>query len=122
MLMGSSSLIATALEKHFPQSRQFGTIFPKSKNDGRDDTGLIKLFSRLVEIEMFQLAVILLAWEDLPESLVHDRASVRPILSLHSLLSFWPSFLDRPLTSSKLSPGEVWRLVLCLPMLSVPFS
>jgi hypothetical protein len=88
MLMVSISLIATALEKHFPPSRQFGTIFPKTKNDGHDDTGLIKLFSRLVENEMFQLAVILLPWEDLPESLVQDRASVRRIISSHSLLRF----------------------------------
>ena len=40
-----SSLIASVLERRFPASEGFGTLFPKRNGGGKADTGIIKAFS-----------------------------------------------------------------------------
>ena len=75
--MKSYSLIAMALERHFPPSKRYGTILPKVKHGEHVDTGLVKTLSQQVETAVSPLAISLLPWDEYPESFVRDRASVR---------------------------------------------
>jgi glutathione S-transferase len=73
-----TSLIASALERRFPVSMGFGTIFPPRKDGGKIDIGIIRAFSRYyAENALFPLAFTLLQWDRLPSSFVQDRSDVR---------------------------------------------
>jgi hypothetical protein len=72
-----TSLISTALEKYFPESKGHPTIFPKRNGTDARDTGLIKAFvSAYADRTFFTLASLLLPWESLPEAFVKDRSAV----------------------------------------------
>ncbi|KAG5717171.1 hypothetical protein E4T56_gene10326 [Termitomyces sp. T112] len=70
-----TSLIASALERRFPSSAGYGTIFPRSKDSGATDTGAIKIFAKLYESTIFPTASGLLPWEALPKAFLDDRSS-----------------------------------------------
>jgi glutathione S-transferase len=73
-----TSLIVSALERRFPPSKGFGTIFPVSKNGGSADTGLIKAFSKFyADNVLFPPATGLIPWDRLPEAFIADRSKLR---------------------------------------------
>lgn len=77
------SIIATALERRFPASQGYGTIFPKAKHGGRTDTGLIKAFAKsYAETVLFGPAVNLLPWKGLSEAFIKDRSAVSTLIIL----------------------------------------
>ncbi|KAG5646610.1 hypothetical protein DXG03_002914 [Asterophora parasitica] len=71
-----TSLIASALERRFPASAGYGTIFPKVKNGGGAVTGLAKASSKLYDTALFPHAANLLPWEKFPPAFLKDRSLV----------------------------------------------
>lgn len=91
-----TGLISNALERRFPSSAGYGTIFPPRKG-GKADTGMIKAFAQSYpEKTLFPLAVALLPWQKFPESFVKDRSEVRIqyTLSLLLLIQIFASSLE----------------------------
>ncbi|KAJ7047401.1 hypothetical protein C8F04DRAFT_5818 [Mycena alexandri] len=71
-----TSLIASVLERRFPASQGYGTIFPNKKGGGAD-TGLIKVFDKhYVDAVLFPLGVNLCPFDKLPPAFVADRATI----------------------------------------------
>jgi glutathione S-transferase len=69
-----TSLISYVLERRFPTSVGYGTIFPRRKN-GKADTGMIKAFAQnYPERALFPLAAALLPWQKFQPSFVKDRS------------------------------------------------
>jgi glutathione S-transferase len=72
-----TSLISSALERRFPPSAGYGSIFPPRKASGSSDEWIIQSFSRqYAEGTLFPLAMNLLKWENFPSSFLADRSSV----------------------------------------------
>ncbi|TRM57007.1 hypothetical protein BD626DRAFT_516652 [Schizophyllum amplum] len=72
-----TSLIATVLERRFPASAGYGTIFPKRANGGRADTGLIKAFSKFYTDGTLSACVIpLIPWDKFPAEFIADRSKM----------------------------------------------
>jgi glutathione S-transferase len=73
-----SSLIADALEKRFPESAGYATMFPPRKGSQSRDTGLVKAFlTAYVDRSLFTTVTRLLPWDRMPEAFVKDRSAVR---------------------------------------------
>ncbi|EAU84754.2 hypothetical protein CC1G_00273 [Coprinopsis cinerea okayama7 len=74
-----TSLIVSTLERRFPASQGFGTLFPARNNGGTPDTGLIKAFSKFyIDRSLFSVAALLLPWEKLPPAFLKDRSERCP--------------------------------------------
>ncbi|TFK28776.1 hypothetical protein FA15DRAFT_664830 [Coprinopsis marcescibilis] len=72
-----TNLIVSALERKFPASQGFGTLFPSRKHGGSADTGLIKAFSKtFVDNSLFSPASLLVPWDKLPPAFVKDRSEL----------------------------------------------
>lgn len=72
-----TSLIASVLERRFPLSEGYETLFPDRKGGGGRDTGMIKSFAMAyTDRTIFPTAARMMPWEKLPPSLVADRSSV----------------------------------------------
>jgi hypothetical protein len=73
-----TSLISTELERRFPESQGFGTLFPGRRGSSNSrDTGLIKAFvSSYTDRTLLPLVVKLLPWEQFPEAFLKDREAV----------------------------------------------
>ncbi|OBZ76617.1 hypothetical protein A0H81_03728 [Grifola frondosa] len=70
-----SSLIASALERRFPSSKGYGTIFPPRKG-GATDTGLIKAFAMYyADRVLFPLAAQNLPYKKFTPEFVQDRSA-----------------------------------------------
>ncbi|KAF8655304.1 hypothetical protein AX16_003201 [Volvariella volvacea WC 439] len=73
-----TSLIISALERHFPSSAGYGTVFPPRKHGGGTDLGVTKAFSQFyVDTTLFPLATALLPWDKFPKSFIQDRSALR---------------------------------------------
>jgi hypothetical protein len=73
-LTDSPSLIVSALERRFPLSQGYQTLFPPTKS-GKTDTGLAKLFAKYyAESALFTPATTLIPWEKLPAPFLKDRS------------------------------------------------
>lgn len=70
------SLIVSALERLFPTSAGYPTLFPRRKDGGNPDTGLVKAFSKYYVDELFGIGASLLPWTKFPAAFVEDRKSV----------------------------------------------
>ncbi|KAG5343094.1 hypothetical protein C0989_000084 [Termitomyces sp. Mn162] len=119
-----ASLIASALERRFPSSAGYGTIFPRSKDSGATDTGAIKIFAKLYESTIFPTASGLLPWEALPKAFLDDRSSyiggpidVKAMTALQGkLLTTLSSHLA--LLEEQLNDGREWLFNSELPSLA----
>lgn len=73
-----SSLIASALERRFPKSKGYPTLFPARKGGGSTDTGLVKAFSMYYgDRAVFASADLCLPYQKFPDAFVKDRGDVR---------------------------------------------
>ncbi|PFH53698.1 hypothetical protein AMATHDRAFT_136684 [Amanita thiersii Skay4041] len=69
-----TSIIVPELERRFPASNGYGTIYPGNKSSGLDDSNLFRLFAQFYSEPTFMsLASGLWKWDTLPEELVKDR-------------------------------------------------
>jgi hypothetical protein len=72
-----TSLIVSVLERRFPPSAGFGTIFPTRINSDKADTGLVKaLVKHYNDAFLISKAAGLLEWDKFPESFLKDRSDV----------------------------------------------
>lgn len=72
-----SSLIASVLERRFPPSAGYGTLFPKRKDGGSVDTGLVKALAQFyADSALFPTAVPLLSWDKVPAAFLSDRSKM----------------------------------------------
>ncbi|KAF7332168.1 Glutathione S-transferase [Mycena kentingensis (nom. inval.)] len=120
-----TSLIASTLERRFPKSQDFGTLFPPQKHSKSADTGLIKAFAKhWVDMVIFPLAPALLPWERMPAAFVQDRSAlsgneinIKAIAaSRGQALSALSSHLA--LVEEQLSDGREWLFDTTLPSLA----
>ncbi|KAJ7904484.1 hypothetical protein B0H14DRAFT_2327820 [Mycena olivaceomarginata] len=111
-----TSLIASALERRFPASQGYGTIFPNKKHGGGADTGLIK-----VRV-LFGHGVGLVPWDLLPATFIKDRETLMPgghidvqaaIAGQGKALSLLSS--NMALLEEQLSDGREWLFETQLP-------
>jgi glutathione S-transferase len=72
-----TSLIASTLERRYPASLGYGTLFPQRKDGGSSDTGLAKtLVMYYLDRTVFPLAASSLPFQRFPETFLKDRADV----------------------------------------------
>ncbi|KAJ6614280.1 hypothetical protein B0H10DRAFT_2045500 [Mycena sp. CBHHK59/15] len=119
-----SSLIASALERRFPASKGYGTIFPNRKHGGDADTGLIKAFSKhWADTVLFPLAPVLLPWEKFPPAFIQDRSTLGGPINPEAMTASRGrslSLLSTHLSSveEQLSDGREWLFDTELPSLA----
>ncbi|KAJ7283692.1 hypothetical protein C8J57DRAFT_1293289 [Mycena rebaudengoi] len=115
-----TSLIASALERRFPQSRGYGTIFPNKKHGGDADTGLMKAFAKhWADVTVFPLAPALLPWENIPAAFIKDRSTLG-LTDVQTLIGNRGKFLSLLSThlsyvEEQLSDGREWLFDTELP-------
>lgn len=72
-----TGLIATTLERRYPASAGYGTLFPQRKGGGSSDTGMVKtLVMYYFDRTIFPLAAFSMPFQKFPEAFVKDRAQV----------------------------------------------
>ncbi|PPQ63867.1 hypothetical protein CVT24_009493 [Panaeolus cyanescens] len=70
-----TNIIVPVLERRFPSSDGYDTLYPHRKGSISSDTGLIKVLSRFyTDRALFADVVGLLDWKDIPEAMLKDRA------------------------------------------------
>ena len=77
-----SNIIILALERRFPASEGYGTIFPTSEDGKWTDTGMIKAFAKFyADGALFTPALGLLPWTSgFPPGVMEDRGEVSSYL------------------------------------------
>ncbi|KAJ7129726.1 hypothetical protein C8R44DRAFT_777507 [Mycena epipterygia] len=119
-----TSLIASALERRFPASQGYGTIFPNKKHGGDADTGLIKAFTKYwVDAVLFPLAPTLLPWEKFPPAFIKDRSTLRGPIDVNAMIASRGPALSMlsthlSLVEEQLSDGREWLFDTELPSLA----
>ena len=72
-----SSLIAATLERRFPPSEGYGTLFPKRKGGNRADTGIIKAFAMsYADRTLGTLGSQMLPYNKFTPEFLRDRSAV----------------------------------------------
>lgn len=72
-----SSLIASALERRFPTSEGYKSIFPPRKGGGKADTGLVKLLTLYwTDRKLFGMSAESLPYAKFPPAFIKDRSAV----------------------------------------------
>jgi hypothetical protein len=72
-----TSLIAPTLERRYPASAGYGSLFPPRKGGGSPDTGMVKALAMYyLDRTIFQLAVSSLPYDKFSEAFLKDRADV----------------------------------------------
>ncbi|KAJ3801598.1 hypothetical protein GGU11DRAFT_717396 [Lentinula aff. detonsa] len=109
-----TSLIVAALERRFPTSKGFGTIFPPKKHGGSPDTGLLKAFTRhYADTVLFNWATILLPWNRFPEPFLKDRRMIAPNLNVEVMMNSQGKAMNAlsahlALINEQLQDGREW--------------
>ncbi|KAG7449324.1 uncharacterized protein BT62DRAFT_945497, partial [Guyanagaster necrorhizus] len=119
-----TSLICSALERRFPTTKDYGTIFPPRKQGGSPDTTLIKTFTKnYVDSVVFPLAPPLLPWEKFPEAFIRDRSSMSGPISVPAMVAARGRCLSLlsahlALTEEQLCDGREWLFDTTSPSLA----
>jgi len=72
-----TSLIASTLERRYPVSAGYGTLFPQKKGGGLAETGMVKaLVMYYFDRTVFSLAAASLPYNKFPEAFLKDRSDV----------------------------------------------
>ncbi|RDB22647.1 hypothetical protein Hypma_010238 [Hypsizygus marmoreus] len=120
-----TSLIASALERRFPASAGYSTIFPPGKHGRNADIGLVKVFSKYyADNVLFPSAPSLLPWEKLPAPFIKDRSLLsgapidvqKMVASRDKSLTTLSSHLS--LLEEQLSDGREWLFDTDIPSLA----
>lgn len=120
-----TSLIVSVLERRFPPSQGYGTLFPKRKNGENADTGLIKAFSTFYAgSTLFPPTANLLPWDKIPETFLKDRSALRgaPIdtkaMAAHAPISKSTLSSHLLLVEEQLNDSREWLFDTELPSLA----
>ena len=77
-----TSLIASTLERRYPTSAGYGTLFPPRKGSGLSDTGMAKTLAMYYfDRAVFTLAASSMPYNKFPEAFLKDRSDVSYIPS-----------------------------------------
>ncbi|KAI0722226.1 hypothetical protein C8T65DRAFT_600032 [Cerioporus squamosus] len=112
-----SSLIASVLERRFPPSEGYGTLFPTRKGGGRADTGMIKAFAMsYADRTLGQLGSQTLPYHKFTPEFLDDRSAwfgkkVDPeaIASNLPVVKSWLSS-HLALSEEQLADGRTWLM------------
>ena len=78
-----TNLIATVLERRFPPSQGYRTLFPPRAGGGRADTGFVKAAAKFwTDAVLFPIISDSLPWSRMDPKLIADRGAVSVLLSL----------------------------------------
>ncbi|KAF8826699.1 hypothetical protein HHX47_DHR5000162 [Lentinula edodes] len=119
-----TSLIAAAIERRFPTSQGFGTIFPPKKHGGSPDTGLLKAFTQhYADTVLFNLGPILLPWDRFPNFFLKDRQTIAPNLNVQAMMNSQGKAMNAlsahlALVNEQLQDGREWLFDTELPSLA----
>ncbi|KAF5393761.1 hypothetical protein D9757_000059 [Collybiopsis confluens] len=119
-----TSLIASALERRFPPSAGFGSIFPPKKHGGSPDTGLLKAFTKhYADTVLFGWATVLLPWDRFPDSFLNDRRIIAPNLNVQIMMKSQAKAMSTlisnlTLINEQLQDGREWLFDTELPSLA----
>ena len=73
-----TSLILPILEQHFPVEKGYRSIYPKRKDGGNPDTGMVRALSTFyMDRPLFSLASNSLPWDKFARDFIEDRGKVR---------------------------------------------
>ena len=76
-----TSLIASTLERRYPASDGYGTLFPRRKGGGPSETGMAKALAMYYfDRAVFPLAASSLPFNKFPEAFLRDRADVSSLV------------------------------------------
>ncbi|KAK0491127.1 hypothetical protein IW261DRAFT_1601871 [Armillaria novae-zelandiae] len=104
-----TSLICSTLERRFPTSEGYGTIFPPKKQGGSPDATFIKIYTTIyADNVVFTLAPPLLPWEKFPEAFIKDRSSMMGPISVPAMA----------LAEEQLRDGREWLFDTTSPSLA----
>ncbi|KAJ7179147.1 hypothetical protein C8R46DRAFT_1211747 [Mycena filopes] len=119
-----TSLIASALERRFPATRGYGTIFPNRKHGADADTGLIKAFAKhWADTVLFPFAPLLLPWEKFPPAFIKDRSTLSGPINVEGIVASRGKVLSAlavhlSLVEEQLADGREWLFDTELPSLA----
>ncbi|KAF9055110.1 hypothetical protein BDZ89DRAFT_1106980 [Hymenopellis radicata] len=120
-----SILIASTLERRFPISQGYGTIFPLRKSGGSDASAIKIYATHYTDSVLFPLGPVFLQWEKFPEVFLKDRAAFSnvPSVSAASMInlrgknsSLIASHIA--LTEEQLGDGREWLFDTTSPSLA----
>ncbi|KAJ7144686.1 hypothetical protein C8R46DRAFT_1232533 [Mycena filopes] len=109
-----TSLIACALERRFPATRGYGTIFPNRKHGADADTGLIKTCAKhWADTVLFPFATLVLPWEEFPPAFIEDRSSLLGPINVEDIVASKGKHLSTlavhlSLVEEQLADGREW--------------
>jgi len=69
-------LITSILERRFPASEGYGTLFPPAKSGGSTNNGLVNIYAQSFAVTLFNSAASMVPWEKLPPAFLKDRSEV----------------------------------------------
>ena len=79
-----TSLIVPVLEYHYSAEKGFPTIYPKRKDGGGPDTGMVRaLATYYMDRPLFSLASSSLPWNRFQRGFIEDRSKVCTYLGLY---------------------------------------
>lgn len=82
-----TALISNALERAFGPSQGFPTLYPKRKDGGKADTGMVKALTTFyVDRPLFSLATQCLPYDKFTPEFIADRTKVSIISKRHMIL------------------------------------
>ncbi|KAF8915912.1 hypothetical protein CPB85DRAFT_1292377 [Mucidula mucida] len=120
-----TSLIASTLERRFPISQGYGTLFPPRKGGG-SDASAIKIYAKhYTDSVLFPLGPVFLQWEKFPEVFLQDRAAFSnvPSISAASMINVRGKNLSLiashiALSEEQLGDGREWLFDTTSPSLA----
>jgi glutathione S-transferase len=78
-----TNLIATVLERRFPPSDGYPSLFPRRVGGGRSDTGFVKAATKFwTDTAIFPVIADSLPWSRVDPKLLADRSAVGTVLQM----------------------------------------
>jgi len=112
-----TSLIASTLERRYPVSAGYGTLFPQKKGGGLAETGMVKaLVMYYFDRAVFSLAAASLPYNKFPETFLKDRSDyMSKPMNVQALSKAQPKLKSElashvNLLEEQLSDGREWLL------------
>ena len=96
-----TSIIAPALDKHFPESQGYPALFPPRKDGGKVDSGMIKALTTFyADRSLFSLASGSLPYKKFPREFIEDRSKASHLGTMSGIIKLklekFFSGLERP--------------------------
>ena len=96
-IYADTSLIASTLERRYPASAGYGTLFPPRKGGGSSDTGMVKTLAMYYfDRTVFPLGALSIPFQKFSETFAKDRADVSYLVFCQRIpFSQWRKYLGK---------------------------